>query len=240
MSEELQNIPEIKPGQEDALYRRSRSSRTPKQSNFNGLLVFIILLMIIIMGIGSYTLYEVEQKLDQADILLTKGQESISDLNERLAATGTDVSKTLQNMQGEIGEHFKQIDMLWGHAYRTNKPNIEKNTKAVLSIRKQLDDDLGMLKRSVVSAEAGFNSISDEMTRANQELREDKQGMTTQISLIRGHVQDQETNLLQNEKDIQRINNQLVEIEEAIDAIDNHRRQINQRILEMQNLIQSQ
>ncbi|MFL2528686.1 MAG: hypothetical protein ACJ0Q6_03215 [Candidatus Azotimanducaceae bacterium] len=240
MSEELQNIPEIKPGQEDALYRRSGSSRTPKQSNFNGLLVFIILLMAIIMAIGGYTLYEVQQKLDQADILLTKGQESISDLNERLAATGTDVSKTLQNMQGEIGENFKQIDMLWGHAYRTNKPNIEKNRKAVSSIRKQLDDDLGMLKRSAVSVEASFKSVSDEMTRANQELREDTQGMTTQISLVRGQVQDQETNLLQNEKDIQRINNQLVEIEEAIDAIDNHRRQINQRIVEMQNLIQSQ
>lgn len=237
MSEDLQNIPEIKPGQDDALYRRGSGSVTPRQSNFNGLLVFIILVMAIVMGIGGYALYEVQQKLDQADILLTISQKSISDLNDRLAATGTDVSKTLQSMQVDIGDNFKQIDLLWGHAYRTNKPNIEKNKKDISSIRTQLDADLRILKSSVAAVEAGFTSVSDEMSRAFKELRQDSQGITTQVSLARGQLQDQELNLVKNKEDIQTISEKLVEVEEAIDAIDSHRRQINQRLVEIQDSI---
>ena len=240
MSEDLQDIPEIKPGQDDALYRRGSGSVTPKQSNFNGLLVFIIFVMAIVMAVGGYTLYEVQQKLDQADILLTSSQKSISDLNDRLAATGTDVSKTLQSMQGDIGENFKQIDLLWGHAYRTNKPNIEENKRDILSIRTQLDADLRLLKSSMASVEASFSSVSNEMTRAYQELREDSQGITTQVSLTRGQLQDQELNLVKNKEDIQVISKQLVEVEEAIEAIDSHRRQINQRLIEIQESTQLQ
>ena len=237
MSEDLQNIPEIKPGQDDALYRRGSGSGTPRQSNFNGLLVFIILVIAIVMGVGGYALYEVQQKLDQADILLTISQKSISDLNDRLAATGTDVSKTLQSIQVDIGENFKQIDLLWGHAYRTNKPNIEKNKKDISSIRTQLDADLRILESSVAAVEADFISVSDEMSRAYKDLRQDSQGITTQVSLARGQLQDQEMNLIKNKEDIQIISEKLVEVEEAIDAIDSHRRQINQRLVEIQDSI---
>ena len=158
-------------------------------------------------------------------------------MNDRLAATGTDVSKTLQSIQVDIGENFKQIDLLWGHAYRTNKPNIEKNKKDISLIRTQLDADLRILESSVAAVEADFISLSDEMSRAYKDLRQDSQGITTQVSLARGQLQDQEMNLIKNKEDIQIINEKLVEVEEAIDAIDSHRRQINQRLVEIQDSI---
>ena len=92
----------------------------------------------------------------------------------------------------------------------------------------------------MASVEASFSSVSNEMTRAYQELREDSQGITTQVSLTRGQLQDQELNLVKNKEDIQVISKQLVEVEEAIEAIDSHRRQINQRLIEIQESTQLQ
>ena len=240
MNDKLGSIPAIKPEQGDALYRRSGQGEAPRQSNFNGLLVFVILMMVIMMGYGGYILWEVQQKLIQANVLLAKGQENIQDLENRLAATGTDVSKTLQDMQSQIRENFKQIDLLWEHAYRTNKPNIAKNTNAIARIRKQLDNELEPLKQSVRSVESRFTSLSHDVARTHQELREDSEEMTTQVALIEGQVQDQSSNVTRNSRDIDSLNKELSEAQEAIDVIDNYRRQINQRIGDLQKHIQAQ
>ena len=239
-NDKLGSIPAIKPGQDDALYRRSGQREAPRQSNFNGLLVFVILMMVIMMGYGGYILWEVQQKLDQANLLLAKGQENTQDLENRLAATGTDVSKTLQDMQSQIRENFKQIDLLWEHAYRTNKPNIAKNTNAIVGIRKQLDNELEPLTQSVRSVESRFTSLLDDVARTQQELRDDSEEMTTQVALIRGQVQDQFSNVTRNSRNIDSLNKELSEAQEAIDAIDTYRRQINLRIVDLQKQIQVQ
>ncbi|MDA0977075.1 MAG: hypothetical protein O3B72_00815, partial [Proteobacteria bacterium] len=83
------NIPSIKPAQDEvASYRRGGQTKAPKQSNFNGMLVFVIVLMAIMMGIGGYTLYEVQLKLERSNELLAEGQENVRMLEARLAATG--------------------------------------------------------------------------------------------------------------------------------------------------------
>ena len=162
------------------------------------------------------------------------------DLENRLAATGTDVSKTLQDMQSQIRENFKQIDLLWEHAYRTNKPNIAKNTNAIVGIRKQLDNELEPLTQSVRSVESRFTSLLDDVARTQQELRDDSEEMTTQVALIRGQVQDQFSNVTRNSRNIDSIKKELSEAQEAIDAIDTYRRQINLLIVDLQKQIQAQ
>ena len=95
-------LPSIKPDADEvSSYRKSGRSDAPKQSSFNGILVFVLFLMVIVMGFGGYVLYEVQKKLVEANALLSTGQESILELEGRLAATGTDVSKTLQEMQDQ-------------------------------------------------------------------------------------------------------------------------------------------
>ena len=59
--------------------------------------------MLVFMGIGGYILYQVQMKLDEANVLLGKSQQSIQALEDRLSATGTDVSLTLQSMQEQLG-----------------------------------------------------------------------------------------------------------------------------------------
>lgn len=238
--DKMDNIPAIKPGQNDALYRRNGKSEAPKQSNFNGLLVFVILLMVIVMGLGGYTLYEVQLKLDEANLLLAKGQDNIKALEDRLAATGTDVSKTLKDMQDQTKENFKQIDLLWGHAYRTNKPNITKNTNAIFALRQDLDGELKPLTQSVNSVKSNFQILSDEMARVKRNLQDDSEEITTQVALVRGQVEDQAVVVEANRRNATALSKELVDVQEAIDVIDAYRRQINQRLIEMQSQIRTQ
>ena len=119
MSDQKESIPSIKPAQDEvASYRRSGRFEAPKQSNFNGLLVFVIVLMAIMMGIGGYTLYEVQQRLASSNELLEQGQENTRQLESRLAATGTDVSKTLLDLKAQVNTNFTEIDKLWAVSHR--------------------------------------------------------------------------------------------------------------------------
>ena len=92
-SKDVEAINSLKPARDEvASYRRnqSRGSKvsTPRQSSFNGILVFVFILMTILMGIGGYALYEVQTKLHSSNLLLGKGQEQVIELERRLSATG--------------------------------------------------------------------------------------------------------------------------------------------------------
>jgi chromosome segregation ATPase len=146
----------------------------------------------------------------------------------------------LQDMQGETKENFKQIDLLWGHAYRTNKPNIMKNTNAIAALRKDLDGEVKPLTQSVNRVKSNFQTLSDEMTRVKQNLQDDSEEITTQVALVRGQVEDQAIVVEANRRNATTLTKQLVEVQEAIDVIDAYRRQINQRLIEMQSEIRTQ
>ena len=238
---DLGALPAIRPAQDEvSSYRRSNRSEAPKQSNFNGILVFVILIMAIMMGVGGFTLYEVQKKLNQSNLLLARGQENLRELDNRLAATGTDVSKTLQIMRGLMDINVSEIDKLWALSHRQNKPNITKNEAAINKLRADLQSSVRPLTRTVGSVVEKFNNLSTDMTQVKQDLVDDNEEMTTQVSLVKGQVQDQSVRVEGNRREISILVNQMKVVQEAIDVIDQYRRQINQRLRDLQEQIQDQ
>ena len=232
---DLDLIPEIAPAKDEvASYRRSVRSDVPKQSNFNGILVFALVLMAIMMGIGGFTLYEVQQKLDQSNQLLAEGQTSIRDLNDRLAATGTDVSKTLQVMQAQQTSNVGEIDKLWAVAYRQNRPRIqtiEETLTKLTAMDKKLDSQIANQVSSVNKINERFEKFSKQTTAEVEESR-------TSAALIRGQVQDQRLLLDGQRRSVQTLEKQMKDVEEAIAVIDRYRQQTNQRLVEIQRQLQ--
>ena len=241
MSDQNDELPSIKPAQDEVFsYRRSSRSEAPRQSNFNGILVFVIVLMAIMMGVGGFTLYEVQKKLDQSNVLLAKGQENIQKLEDRLAATGTDVSKTLQDMQGQIKTNFAEIDKLWGVSYRQNRPNIQKLERSLAETQSRLDAKLDPLNTQMTNVAEQFKTLSSDMIEVRQSLIIDNEEMTTQVSLVRGQIQDQTDQVEGNRRNISVLQRQITEIDEAIESNDRFRQQINQRVLDLQGQMQSE
>lgn len=239
--DDLDELGAIRPALDEvSSYRRSNRSDAPSQSNFNGILVFVILVLAIMMGVGGFALYEVQKKLNQSNVLLKKGQESVQQLEDRLSATGTDVSKTLQNMQSQMDTNVSEIDKLWAIAYRQNRPDIQKNQVDIGKVRSDLKANLGPLNKTVTGVIENFNTLSSEMIEVKQNLILDNEETTTQVSMIRGQIQDQSVQVEGNKREISILNSHMKEVQEAIDVIDQYRRQVNQRLMDMQGQIQDQ
>jgi hypothetical protein len=109
--------------------------------------VFIIALMVVVMGFGGYVLFQVQQKLNEATVLLEKSQSGIIELEGRLAATGSDVSATFEKLQNQSNTNFSEIDKLWAVAYRQNRPKIDQIAAdletAVTEFKAELDPIAG-------------------------------------------------------------------------------------------------
>lgn len=233
---ENQNIPSIKPAQDEvASYRRGGQTKAPKQSNFNGMLVFVIVLMAIMMGIGGYTLYEVQLKLDRSNELLAEGQENVRMLEARLAATGTDVSKTLQDLKEQVSTNFSEIDKLWAVSFRQNKPDIQKNVRAINGLKDELGGKITSMDRSVTEMSSQYKSILNELQTLREGLLRENGELITEIALLRGQVQNQADQQEAIRRDQASLTRQVKEINEAIAAIDRHRGQLAQKLNELEN-----
>jgi chromosome segregation ATPase len=240
MSNNRESIPSIKPEQDEvASYRSSGRSAAPKQSNFNGLLVFVIVLMAIMMGFGGFTLFEVQKKLDQSNELLAQGQENIRELDSRLAATGTDVSKTLQDLKEQVSTNFSEIDKLWAVSYRQNRPDIQKNVRAITALEDNLGKKVETMDQSVKQMSSQYQLTLNEILSLREGLLRDNEELITEIALLRGQVQDQAVAQEAMRRNISSLTQQVRETEEAIAAIDRHRLQLTQKLAQVQALIQT-
>ena len=234
------SIPAIKPEQDEvASFRRSGRPTAPRQSNFNGVLVFVIVLLAVMMGIGGYALWEVQQRLELSNELLSQSGRNIEDLEKRLSRTGDTTSKAFQDMQEQIATNFSEIDKLWGVSYRTNRPNIEKNTGAITSLQAQVDRDLKQMASRMTKVDQGFTKFSADMTTLENDLRADGEEIATSVSLVRGQVQDQAVVVEGNRRSIAALEREVDTAQEAIDVIDQYRARVNQQLLELRAQIQS-
>lgn len=234
--QDLDLIPAIAP-EKDELVSRRRSLEAPKQSNFRGLLVFCLVIMAVVLGIGGYTLYEVQQRLNQSNELLAQARSSVEDLEARLAATGTDVSKELQTIKEQQKLNFSEIDKLWRVAHRENRPAlraVEKDVKAMVTANEKLSTDIITLRAQMQETESAFTSLSDTVNQTRDNILLDNEELTTSVSLVRGQVQDQAVQAEATKRNLTSIDRTLNELQEAVDAIDRYRQQINQRLLELE------
>jgi chromosome segregation ATPase len=229
-------IPSITPAQDEvASHRRSGRSDAPKQSNFNGLLVFVIALMAIMMGVGGFVLYEVQERLERSNKLLEQGQENTRQLDSKLAATGTDVSKTLVNLQAQVNTNFTEIDKLWSVSHRQNKPDIQKNVRAIAELKGDFGEEISSMTVTVKKMSSQYQAILSELSGLQEGLLQDNEELITEIALLRGQVQDQAVVQGATKRNLSSVDLQMKEMQDAINSIDEHRKQIAQKLNELQN-----
>tara|TARA_R110002072_G_scaffold89232_3_gene199836 strand:+ start:14766 stop:15491 length:726 start_codon:yes stop_codon:yes gene_type:complete len=228
---DLDEIPVIAP-EKDELDSRRRTLAAPRQSNFRGLLVFALVLMAVFLGIGGYTLYEVQQRLDRSNELLDQANKGVRDLEARLAATGTDVSKELQTLKAQQATNFSEIDKLWRVAYRENRPAIQKIEKSLAEMTAASE----RVKLDIAAVKTEVKNATGSITKLTESVTTDKDELQTTLSLVRGQVQDQVVQAEAQKRSIAVMNKQLKDVEEAIDAIDRYRQQVNQQLIELRNM----
>ena len=78
-----------------------------------------------------------------------------------------------------------------------------------------------------------------EITTLREGLLQDNEELLTEIALLRGQLQDQAVDQEAIRRRLNSLGQQQKETGEAIDSIDQHRRQLAQKIVELERLIQS-
>ncbi|MCO4830447.1 hypothetical protein N8756_06200 [Pseudomonadales bacterium] len=235
----LDDLPSITPDAADvSSYRRGGRSEAPKQSNFNGILMFVVVLMLLVMGFGGYVLFQVQTKLDEANGLLEKSQASIGELESRLAATGTDVSKTFETMQAQSNTNMSEIDKLWAVAYRQNRPKIEKVAEdletAITGFKAELDPIAG----AVSGVGAKIDALNKDLISVKQQRSMDSEDLSTELALIRQQNQDQADAIETLRRAGTVMAKQISEAKEDIGSNQNYRQQHNSEVIEMKKQIQ--
>lgn len=217
-------IPSIKPERDEvASFRRSARSEAPRPSNWSGILGVVILLMGAMMVAGGIALYEVQQKLDHANRLLAQGQADHSDLESRLAATGTDVSKTLGDLDERVETNFSEIDKLWAVAFRQNKPEIQQNAQAIEKLQLDLEGQLALINGAVKT----INEQSDGLVDDSEEL-------LIQLALLRSQVQEQATLMEAIRRQANSLDARMQDVQKDIEAINGFRASFNERLLQLE------
>lgn len=242
-SRDFDGILAIKPAQDEvASRRRSGRPEAPRQSNFNGILVFVIVLMAIMMAIGGFALWQVQQKLDQANKLLDKGQHDLRDLEDRLSQTGDTASKKFKQMDAQIKTNVSQIDKLWASAWRRNRADIDDNKQAIDGVRKsgdRLQQQYSQLNHSVSSLNSDLNKLTSATNKLKQDWQNQMDDVSTQVSLVRGHMQDQSVTVQGNKREVAALGKQVKSLQDAIKVIDRYRQQVNQQLLNLESRVQA-
>ena len=235
----LDDLPSITPDAEDvSSYRRGSRTEAPKQSNFNGILMFVIVIMVLVMGFGGYVLFQVQNKLNEANAQLVQSGASIDELESRLAATGSDVSKTFETMQAQSNKNVSEIDKLWAVAYRQNRPKIDQVAldleTAITGFKAELDPIAG----AVSGVGDQFDALNKEMIGLKQLLTMDTEDRATELALIRQQLQDQTDTLETLRRELGVVKKQLSEAKEDIRSNLEYRARHNGEVLEMKKQIQ--
>ncbi len=235
----LDDLPSITPDAEDvSSYRRGSRTEAPKQSNFNGILMFVIVIMMLVMGFGGYVLFQVQNKLDEANAQLAQSGENIDELKSRLAATGSDVSKTFETMQEQSNKNVSEIDKLWAVAYRQNRPKIEQVAldleTAITGFKAELDPIAG----AVSGVGEQFDALNKEMIGLKQLVTMDNEDRATELALMRQQLQDQTDVLETLRRELGVVKKQLGEAKEDIRSNLEYRARHNGEVLEMKKQIQ--
>ena len=235
-------IPSIKPDQDEvAAFQNSRRSEAPKQSNFNGILVFVIVLMAIVMGAGGFVLYEVQVQLEESNQTLAKAREDNRLLAAGLANTETGVGRELKVHEGKIDTNVSEIDKLWQVSNRRNRGWIKDNEKNVKGVQGRVAEvglAIQQMSSSVTTMETGFAQLTTEMAAVQQLVQGDSEEMTTQVALVRGQVQDAAVEVGGNKRNIAALQKKLGETEEDIAAFDEYRLQVNKQLIELRRALQ--
>ena len=109
--------------------------------------------------------------------------------------------------------------------------------KHFVGILKERLDNLGTLGR-LGGEEFGIFMVLP--TSMHQNLLKDNQKVNTEVTLVRGQVQDQADLVEGNRRSISALDNKVKNVEESIDVFDRYRQQVNQRLLDLQNQIQTE
>jgi uncharacterized coiled-coil protein SlyX len=224
----------------------SRKSEKPHYSNSSASkagapgvksigLIWKFLVLILICGLGGLGYFFIEQteRLSQLQGRFDELEAKIVSTDESLNESGTALAVKLKDQGETLDKHWSEIKKLWGVSHDRNRKKIETQEKTLAAQSKtvkNLQASMSARKKEITTLTGKVDKVSQSMeTVVNSSLAvklemNDLVGQSQQIN-------DQVNNLEKSFESLkQNLNTRVADNEEAINAIDAYRLQVNRDI----------
>lgn len=206
----------------------SPSRRTPSQpvvKSNNGLVTVLALVSLAAAGAAGYLYLE----LEKANQIIASNIERVSNLEDRLSATGEEMGSSTASLKVLVSENaeksaanFEQIDKLWASAWRRNQKELKELQKEVTSVKTETEDS----RTAIADANSSRQQLVGRIDALNNNLSE-------LANNILANKVEQEA-LLQSQ---QQSGNQLRDVNEKVLLLERRNTSLLQQINELQQLV---
>ena len=247
MSNDQEPIPKMQASQEDMAMRQKqlqqrrlaaqRAAQTnpvapqiaaaPKQT----LAIIALVLSLGMAGIAGFLfmqLQEANAQLGKTESILNGHATNLAVLNDKLSASDENSNLSVGALKVLLKDNAKEIRKLWDLTNKANKPNIEKNTKAISSVKAsvvKVDKKATGIDKKVVSANSNISGNKSSIAALKTSLANSQKSLETKIADLKSSV----TGL--PEATEKRIGNN----EQSIRSIDATRKKLNSSMAEVES-----
>ena len=190
---------------------------------------------------AGYTVYQgTLQQLDQAE-------RRILDLEDRLALVGDSAEETTGNIIERLDFNFSEIDKLWAARNATNS-NVDDLTGRVANVETRSQENLTAIEETSQRL-VNVSSLAEGAQRDIASVRQETSQVSQRLNTLNGQVQNLQgvaqelvnlrATISTAENASGGLNDRLMRVEAAIEAIDAYRLQSNQALQRLQEQIEA-
>lgn len=193
-------------------------------------------LLALVLVTGAYFYREINRLQGRLDNRLEESTQKLGNLESQLSATDESLSQSANTIEDRLQFHMDEIRKLWDVSNKRNKDWIQENQK-----------DIRSLKGSVGKTEKTLSQLDSQLAGLRQQLKtagDARSRMQTRLDLVVETVQQLEDDLAAQRKSLralegmqkewQGMQKRMTDIEQAIDAFDTWRREVNNRLAQLE------
>jgi chromosome segregation ATPase len=252
-NDDLNDIPPMVPSRDEVVTRqRNRHqpdivrpvqyAETIKVSTWPvRIMLFLLTMAIGAAAYGAYMFHErYARDLRQAD-------RRIADLEQRLALVGNSAEETTANVIERVDFNFSEIDKLWAARRATNQAVTDLTGRVTVAEAavKENKDAVEMTAQLITQSTNLVERTRQDLSALQATVQQNSQSLTTLTPAVQNlqSVGQEMVNLRATMVTAQDqsggLNQRVAKVEEAIEAIDAYRLQINQAVLRLQQNIEA-
>ncbi len=243
----------MKPSREDVAHREQSVKKTAARRGSDGggsrsALTFVSVVLVLVVAIGGgggwYLWQQVQQvtaKLDSSNDALSDSESALGTLKVELEDRQRSSSKTEGEVSADINLIRSEIRKLWDVSNKRNKKAIKINKDKIASLGvgvKKQKTQLGKQGKAAAALTLNVAQLQDELdsrVKKQSALQGEILVLTDQIASLQVENEMLKSMAVEQEKLLQTFKSgqyqqQMVDLEQAVNAIDAHRRQVNSRL----------
>lgn len=243
----------MKPSREDVVHREqsrkpSKTIEGARPSGENGILIVVIIGLLCVVGAGAaggwYLWTQMEamsSTLENSTLALNDSESKLGSLKSELANTQRSSSKTEDEVSAEIKVIRSEIRKLWDVSNKRNKKAIHANKDKIESLSagaKKQKSQLAKQSKSTSATALSVAQLQDELNanvQSQSALQAKIDALTDEVASLQVENDMLKSMAVEQEKLLQTFKTgafqrQMTDLEQAVNAIDAHRRQVNGRL----------